>query len=320
MIPIQSAKNLIEETLTPLIENFGKIALFDFPNYANVGDSAIWLGTMDFLKENAPYSSIVWMSDIKSLNPENLPTFDKDTVLIINGGGNFGDLWNEHQTHRELIVSRYLENRVIQLPQSIHFENEENLERTKATLEKHNDFHLVVRDSESFDIAKNISKDSLYLCPDMAFYIRKIPKLKKPEHSIVALMRTDKEGAIFTDDGDSEIPVFDWLSEPKSAAMHFDKFMKHYPSINRIFRPFLYRRLAEERFKRGCNLLMQGNVVITDRLHAHIMCSLLGITSIVMDNSYGKIHNFLDAWDSKSDSALRADSFCNAVALAKACS
>ena len=323
MIDIEAAKETIRETLNPLIKNCKNIAFFDFPNYANVGDSAIWLGTMDYLKENASSSPIIWMSDKKTLSPNNLPVFDKKTLLIIHGGGNYGDLWEDHQRHRELIIQSYPNNRIIQLPQSIHFQNESNLKDTKSIIAKHKDFHFVVRDQKSFEIAKTFEGIEVYLCPDMAFYIKRIPKLKEPKHDVVALIRTDKESVISEDCGKCAIPIFDWLSEPITAAVRFDTFMSHYPSvsnnyplINNMFRLLIYKRLANERFKRGCDLLMQGKVVITDRLHAHIMCTLLGIPSVVLDNSYGKIKNVLETWESDSKIAYQVDSFDGAVALA----
>jgi pyruvyl transferase EpsO len=47
---------------------------------------------------------------------------------------------------------------------------------------------------------------------------------------------------------------------------------------------------------RGCRTLAAGRVVVTDRLHAHLLSLLLGIPHGVLDNSYGKLFRFLDAW------------------------
>jgi pyruvyl transferase EpsO len=48
--------------------------------------------------------------------------------------------------------------------------------------------------------------------------------------------------------------------------------------------------------------------VVTDRLHAHILCLLLGIPHAVLDNSYGKLTRFLDAWTGDIAGVHRADS------------
>lgn len=42
---------LVKGVLDPLIPHSSSIALFDFPNYANVGDSLIWLGEEAYLKD-----------------------------------------------------------------------------------------------------------------------------------------------------------------------------------------------------------------------------------------------------------------------------
>jgi pyruvyl transferase EpsO len=57
-----------------------------------------------------------------------------------------------------------------------------------------------------------------------------------------------------------------------------------------------WNRLAWERVLRGCALLSRGKVVVTDRLHAHILSTLLGIPNIILDNNYGKLSSFRDAW------------------------
>jgi pyruvyl transferase EpsO len=49
-------------------------------------------------------------------------------------------------------------------------------------------------------------------------------------------------------------------------------------------------------------------VVITDRLHAHILSLLLDLPHAVLDNSYGKLHRFLDAWTGDAASVQRASS------------
>jgi len=323
VIDFEALKENIRTIINPLIKDFDSIALFDFPNYSNVGDSAIWLGTMDYLKENACSSRIIWVSDKKSINERNLPVFDNSTVLIICGGGNFGDLWEDHQENRKKIISNYPDNRIIQFPQSIHFQRKSNLESTKNVITKHKDLHLLVRDLESFEVAKSFVGTKVYLCPDMAFYINKLPRLGEAKHDIIALMRTDKESAISEDYRKYQIPSFDWLSEPRTVAVRFDSFMRSYPSImrrfpsiNNVLQSFVFKRLAEERFKRGCQLLVQGKVVITDRLHAHIMCMLLGIPSIVLDNSYNKIKNIMSLWESSSEKTYQTDSFDEAVELA----
>jgi pyruvyl transferase EpsO len=65
---------------------------------------------------------------------------------------------------------------------------------------------------------------------------------------------------------------------------------------NHALRTAAYEAAARARVLRGCRLLSSGRVVITDRLHAHILCLLLGIPHAVLDNTYGKLGRFLETW------------------------
>ena len=91
-----------------------------------------------------------------------------------------------------------------------------------------------------------------------------------------------------------------------------------------VISPFfglLHRRvwegLARERVRRGCAMLSRGKVIITDRLHGHILSLLLGIEHIVLDNSYGKLSSFYGSWTQASDLAHWATSPEEALALAR---
>jgi pyruvyl transferase EpsO len=57
-----------------------------------------------------------------------------------------------------------------------------------------------------------------------------------------------------------------------------------------------YRERAQQRFDRGVALLGSARQVITDRMHGHIMCVLIGADHCVLDNSYGKTSSFIEAW------------------------
>ena len=69
---------------------------------------------------------------------------------------------------------------------------------------------------------------------------------------------------------------------------------------------------------RGCSLMASARVVVTDRLHAHILCVLLGVPHVLLDNSYGKVRGFYEAWTSECSFARWADSADEALIEARA--
>jgi len=316
--------NLIHSVLGPLISKHSSVALFDFPNHPNVGDSAIWLGEEICLK-NRLNVKIVAVDDYKLIN-RLLPEFPSKTVILITGGGNFGDLYPHHQNLREKVIADYRDYRVIQLPQSIHFQNKEKKIHCQKILNGHKDFHLLVRDSDSLIQAKMLHDGPSYLCPDMALCLGFLQRPVIPKYDIVFLLRTDKEKVtedVPLEQQDDSMWVGDWLDEPdsllKKIVVRIDRLHAKYPKFSKLLfkikRPF-YGKLAKERLLRGSTLLSSGRIVVTDRLHAHILCFLLNIPHVVLDNSYRKIGNFRDAWGTGGEKCLVAEKLDDAITKA----
>src|SRR4029077_1635700 len=57
----------------------------------------------------------------------------------------------------------------------------------------------------------------------------------------------------------------------------------------------LHTRLARRRVQLGLDLVASAPVVVTDRLHAHILCLLAGVPHVLVDTGYGKLRAFVDA-------------------------
>lgn len=138
-----------------------KVAYIDMPLYFNVGDLLIYKGTERFIEE---YNvNVVYRAGYK-YNSKKVESAD---VILLQGGGNFGDLYGKHQSLREDIVKKFPGKKIICLPQSIHYENSDNLSKSLEIFRKHSDFHFCVRDHESIKLAKKFT-DKVYLMPDMA--------------------------------------------------------------------------------------------------------------------------------------------------------
>jgi pyruvyl transferase EpsO len=83
------------------------------------------------------------------------------------GGGNCGDLCGEYGL-RLRGLDHFKARMIGPLPQSIHFRQPSELERMARTIAAHGDFHLMVRDSASYEIAKASFNCYADLAPDAA--------------------------------------------------------------------------------------------------------------------------------------------------------
>jgi exopolysaccharide biosynthesis predicted pyruvyltransferase EpsI len=276
-------------------------ALVDFPNHANVGDSAIWVGTTAYFwahRGRAPR----YVSSIDSFSEAALRASVPEGPIFVHGGGNFGDLWPRHQKFREHLLGRFPDREIIQLPQSIHFDDPARAETVARAIARHGRFRLFVRDRPSYDFAAARFDCEIALCPDMALFIGPLDR-GAADVDVLYLLRTDKEQAVRGDAGraDYTFRVADWLVE-RGLSVEARKLRRILREMRRgqwdrpALRAASYDAAARARVLRGCRLLSSGRVVITDRLHAHLLSLLLDIPHAVLDNSYGKLGRFLDVW------------------------
>lgn len=292
--------------LDPLIPENASVALLDYPNNSNVGDSLIWLGEIAYLKSRK--TTIRYVTDLLNHNGHNLSkSLEKSSIILMHGGGNFGTLWPHEQAFRLKILKEFAGVPVIQMPQSIHFTDDGVLEETRLAIRQHGNFTLVVRDQPSYDFATAQFDCKVFLCPDMAFFIGPIAANKHAGYDRFILSRTDHEKSNNWIDvlprvnGEVSIDVNDWLDQGLTERV-LSRIERHTSSLRKRFDPAntwlltLWTMLAKARLARGKRLLERGRVVISDRLHVHILSILLNKPHALIDNSYGKLGSLHEAW------------------------
>ena len=298
-------------------------ALVDFPDHANVGDSAIWLGTTAFFRRhhrNEPR----YVASIAAFSPASLRRAHPDGPILIHGGGNFGDLWPRHQAFREQLLETFPDRPIVQLPQSVHYNDPRVADRTARIIGRHGKFRLLVRDQASLDFAAERFDCSVRLCPDLALCLDPRERPAPPVVDVLCLLRTDRERAApHTLPATSlRVQVTDWLAERRlpvrlrelGAVAARLRSGTRQPTVLRVAR---YEAAAVARVARGCRLLSSGRMVVTDRLHAHLLSLLLAIPHAALDNTYGKLGRFLDAWTGDAPGVHRFGTAEEALAWAE---
>lgn len=293
------------EVLRVALNGATTVALVDFPNYPNVGDSLIWLGQCKALKSlhvRVSYTCTVETFDESRLSralPNGAP-------ILFSGGGNLGDLYPRIQGFRSQLLTTFNNHPFVQLPQTIHFTNTSAADAFGEDMRRHGGVTLCVRDSPSVAAALAMGVDPL-LAPDAAFVLG--PLLRgRPLFPTIELRRTDEETSAEHSGvtHQTTAPRFDWISVPTLGPIDRLYDLLYLSPRRRSFAllrpwlPVIQRVLPAARLREGIRLLSQGSVVVTDRLHAHILCLLLGIPHVMLDNSYGKLRAFRDAWTAPS--------------------
>src|SRR4051812_45812104 len=92
---IDNFQNAIHDCLRDCVTE-EPIAIVDFPDIRNCGDSAIWLGEIAYFRARFGKTPS-YVSTAEGFSAEGLEAAVPSGPIFIHGGGNFGDIWIGHQ-------------------------------------------------------------------------------------------------------------------------------------------------------------------------------------------------------------------------------
>jgi exopolysaccharide biosynthesis predicted pyruvyltransferase EpsI len=311
--------DLIHARMKDLVIDGAPVAVLDFPDIRNCGDSAIWLGEMAWLRKH--FGKVPsYVSRTFDLNTAELRAAAPAGTIFLHGGGSFGDIWEGKQDFRDKVLTAFPDRKIVQFPQSIHFQSLDRANQTARVIEKHRDFTLLVRDEESEDFAKRNFQCETRLCPDMAFAIGPV-QAKPATLPVLAMLREDREKTALGAWNHPDIPREDWITEDPWKV----KLAKLMGTLGAGVATAAHRKFcrldaaAKQRFGRGISQISRGKALVTDRLHVHICSTLIGRPHAVLDNSYGKIRRLMDTFYPEGTGLThRPASLDEAVAWARA--
>jgi exopolysaccharide biosynthesis predicted pyruvyltransferase EpsI len=294
-----------------------EVALLDAPALVNVGDSMIWQGQLAYMRRLG--LRVRYRSDMQSFDTARLRRALPDGgAVLLRGGGNFGDIWQGHQAFRERVAGELPEYPIIQLTQSVFFRDRSAAARANEVLGAHPSFTLLVRDRLSFDRAEemlpDVKKEMSY---DMALGWDPEPRDAGVADRAVVIARDDREAssgllqAARSWRAEYDLHVTDW-----SENVHPSRWIETRERLRANGRRLARRRrfhlpfptLTQGRIEADLAFLNDWNVesavtlfrsaraMVVDRLHAHVLASLLGIPHVVLDNDHGKIGTVFDAY------------------------
>lgn len=299
--------------ITAIVPTTRPVVYLDYPVHNNVGDLLIHQGADAFL-EDYGYEVLGRFSmhdfsrrsgDVEATVVLKPSIHDLDTllarsgaVLVLHGGGNFGDIWPQFQKFRELIIERYRNTPIVIFPQSIHFSSAEAGKRAAGVLAAHKQLFIFVRDEESLAFVYDGGLVGEIL-PDMAHQLWGRPEFTSDAGSgTLVLRRRDRErdaqAAQTTDH-------FDWDELNRGASRFLLRALRKWQTVDnplryivpnyvlwRLYRDHLVRR-AVERFRSYAR-------IDTDRLHGVILGALMSKQVRYGEASYGKLQRYAGLW------------------------
>jgi pyruvyl transferase EpsO len=280
-----------------IIPSGSQIVYLDYPVHENVGDLLIMKGTEAYFIDNG----IHVRNRYCCINFRQTMKIPEDWIIVCHGGGNFGDLYPQYQQMRERVVQAYPRNRIVVLPQTIHFKSSAEEQRSLRCFSDHADFHLFVRDEISYEKASKVLTN-VYLAPDMAHQLYPLPSHPSYSKRKLALLRTDGE----VHQQDLTLPldcdkVMDWPHLFSIADLLLLKLVVLAYSLDRLLGNILpltpiWYFLTDRYVTRAIRLYNEYDQIITSRLHGHILSCLMNKPSLLLDNNYGKNISYYKLW------------------------
>lgn len=251
------------------------------PTHVNVGDSAITLAEIEFLKQNG-YEDVLeitlqeyisYRKCIRQLIPHSADIF-------LLGGGFMGSLWPAEEGWRQKMLEDFSQHRIVVFPQTIYYEKNSDAEAIMLkSIKIYNSIPkltLVARENVSYDLMKKLyPKCSVLLTPDIVLSMnQKI--FNQSRSAILTCFRCDKERNISLED---EQHLIKNLKGKGYTVYETDMMSEVQITIDN----------REEIVNNKLQQFAGAKLVITDRLHGMVFCAITGTPCIVLGNNHHKV-------------------------------
>ncbi|XP_012941009.1 uncharacterized protein LOC101845863 [Aplysia californica] len=296
---ILEAQRILLNMLRDLLGKARHVMLFEIATYSNKGDPAISVGEAMLLRKLNV--TVVYYCETKHCTAESVErarkiseSYEQDELVILMQGG--GNLVGYHNVDlvRERVLNAFPTRTKVLFSQSIwlnKFNNESLLHCQKIYSNRPN-FVMFLRDRQSLGIAQENFKGIKHvLAPDMAFGIGMLPRQLPPAFDVIWLKRGDKESPGYTTDD---------LPKNISFTYHVSDYLRWQSNkgATDMETSFLIATA-------GLQFLQRGRVLITDRLHGHILSTLLNIPHVLLDNPpFLKLSSFHKTWTASQSNVV----------------
>jgi exopolysaccharide biosynthesis predicted pyruvyltransferase EpsI len=271
------------------------VALLKFPLDDNVGNHMMWLSICDYLKSRGiriAYTAHEW-----DFNVNDLVKAIGDGPILFLGGVTVSRLWPDHAKVKRAVADACPGNRLISLPSTMLFVDDDDRREASTIFGDHRDVVMMARDPASAASAREIfpAHTKVVTIHDSTFMLSPQPRATvSAEHDVIWLARADKESAGYTVPDD--VKVFDWTPWDRNrvyvkAGRIGSKLGRSAPMLLPMTTAVVsasYRAISQQLISHGNDVLDQGRVLVSDRMHPHILAALRSQHCVLLPDQFGK--------------------------------
>lgn len=251
------------------------------PTHNNIGDSAIALAEIQFLKQNG-YKAVeeITLQEYISYRKCIRRVLPHNADIFLLGGGFMGSLWPAEEIWRQKMVEDFSQHRIVVFPQTIYYENNSDAEELMSeSIKIYNSIPkltLVAREKTSYDLMKRLyAKCHVLLTPDIVLSSK--PKIYTQRRSIIlTCFRHDKERKVSLKVEQSLITI---LRKEGYTVEETDMMSEEQVTANNR------AEIVDNKMKQ----FAEAKLVLTDRLHGMVFSAVTGTPCIVFGNNHHKV-------------------------------
>lgn len=280
-----------------------KVFLIGTPEHSNIGDAAITIGEMEFIRrflnefqlvELSTYDFSDWYNRLSSL-----VTFED--LILLQGGGNIGNRYLVEEHLRRRVISDFPKNKIVILPQTISFddndEGRKELALSASVYNRHENLTLFTRGPQSLALAKKYFpgvKSAEML--DMALMLDEEYKMERGG-LLLCIRDLDDESGLTEEQYAFVEETVQAVGLPVTKTNNLNQNQRN-ANIHKDIR----RSMVTAQLKKfaGCK------AVVTDRLHGMIFSIITHTPCVVLSSYNHKLKDFC-AFFSSSNSVFFVD-------------
>lgn len=256
-------------------------------SHRNIGDLAIGVADQEYFEKLFPSYHKHYVYEY--LYSKNKKIFEKlvqeNDIIVLTGGGSIGN-YESHEVAREDIISRFKNNIIISMPQTMCFPNDkkgrENYSKAIEIYKTNKNLILFAREKHSYDdMKKAFPENKIYLSPDIVMSLNKIEPVFQREGFLLC----------FRNDLEKNLTDKDVENIRNTCLKYNDSVSKTDMTAEN---EFVSLKDRENVVNEKINQFKHSQLVITDRLHCMIFCAISGTPCIALSNYNWKVKGCYD--------------------------
>lgn len=255
------------------------------PEFSNLGDNAIMIAEIEFLKKcGIPSKHIECITEKEFLKDYKIISglIEKKSLICGHGGGNMGNQYVSEEKVRRTMLECFPNNKIIIFPQTIFFSGENKNADERDSIKYYNgrtNLTLIAREKESYKIMRNLYPDTdILLTPDIVLSAKMetYDVVPQKRNGVLFCLRNDLEKNLSAED---LIKLKGYVK--KHGLKYHETDMYSDCDINNDNR----KNCIKKKMQEFCG----AELVITDRLHGMIFAAITDTPCIVLNNYNHKV-------------------------------